>query len=70
MPCRSRIPEHVESQWGPRKSAAHRRLHDLGEVPAAMTDFNEFYETRRDRLLGRLETHFGSRIGVANGGRG
>ena len=35
-----------------------------------MTDFNEFYETRRDRLLGRLETHFGSRIGVANGGRG
>ena len=51
-------------------AAEHRRLHDLGEVPADIADFNEFYEARRDRLLGRLETLLGTKIGSADDGRG
>ena len=54
-------------QWldglGPEKAAEHRRLHDLGEVPADIADFGEFYEARRDRLLGRLKALLGTRIG-------
>ena len=34
--------------------------HDLGEVPAAITGFNVFYEARRDRLLGRLRRLLGT----------
>jgi len=64
------LPREWLDGLGPEKSAEHRRLHDLGEVPAAMADFNKFYETRRDRLLGRLERLLGARIGVADGGSG
>ena len=56
--------------WGPKTAAEHRQLHDLGEVPADFADFNKFYVARRDRLLGRLETLLGSRIGVAEDGGG
>ena len=55
---------------GPEKAAEHRRLHDLGEVPAAIADFNEFYEARRERLLGRLGILLGTKMGVADDGRG
>ena len=53
---------------GSEKAAEHSRLHDLGEVPASIADFNKFYEARRERLLGRLETRLGARIGGTDGG--
>lgn len=55
---------------GPEKAAEHQRLHDLGEVPAHIVDFNGFYEARRDRLLDRLSALLGTGIGVADDGRG
>ena len=35
-----------------------------------MADFNQFYEARRDRLLGRLEKLLGDKIGAADEGSG
>ena len=64
------LPREWLDGLGPEKAAEHRRLHDLGEVPADLADFNEFYEARRDRLLGRLETLLGTKFGVADDGRG
>ena len=64
------LPREWLDGLGAEKAAEHRRLHDLGEVPAAIADFNEFYETRRDRLLGRLEIRLGTKMGVADDGRG
>jgi len=64
------LPREWLDGLGPKKAAEHRRLHDLGEVPPAIADFNEFYKTRRDRLLGRLETLLGTKIGVADDGLG
>ena len=34
--------------------------HDLGEIPAEITGFNEFYEARRGRLLAKLKRLLGS----------
>ena len=61
------LPREWLDGLGPEKAAEHRRLHDLGEVPPKMADFNHFYEARRDRLLGRLETLLGTKIGVDEG---
>ena len=64
------LPREWLEGLGRKKAAEHRRLHDLGEVPAAVAEFDEFYEARRDRLLGRLEILLGTRIGAADEGRG
>ena len=58
------LPREWLDRLGPENAAEHRQLHDLGEVPADITDFTEFYEARRDRLLGRLGTLLGTRIDV------
>ena len=39
----------------------HRRQHDLGDVPKKITDFNMFYEARRERLLAKLEKRLGTK---------
>ena len=64
------LPQEWLDGLGSEKAAEHRRLHDLGEVPAGIADFNEFYEARRDRLLGRLERALGAKIGGTGGGGG
>lgn len=64
------LPSEWLNRLGPEKAVEHRQLHDLGEVPADIADFNEFYEARRVRLLDRLETLLGTRIGVAGDGQG
>ena len=64
------LPREWLDRLGPEKAAEHRRLHDLGEVPADIADFNEFYEARRNRLLGRLEILLGTKIGLADDGQG
>ncbi len=40
--------------FGPQASMEYAKRHDLGDVPVDITEFNEFYEARRARLLGRL----------------
>ena len=64
------LPKEWLDGLGTEKAAEHRRLHDLGEVPADIASFDEFYEARRDRLLRRLETLLGTRIAVADDGQG
>lgn len=64
------LPKDWLDGLGTEEAAEHRRLHDLGEVPAKMVDFNQFYVARRDRLLGRLETLLGTKIGAADEGPG
>ena len=60
------LPKEWLDGLGTKKAAEHRRLHDLGEVPPTMADFNQFYEARRDRLLRRLEKLLGAKLGVAD----
>ena len=64
------LPKKWLDGLGTKEAAEHRRLHDLGEVPAKMGDFNQFYVARRNRLLDRLETLLGAKIGVADEGSG
>ena len=64
------LPKMWLDGLGTKEAAEHRRLHDLGEVPPGIADFNKFYEARRNRLLSRLEILLGTRIGVADDGRG
>ena len=64
------LPREWLDGLGAETATEHRGLHDLGEVPAAIADFNEFYGIRRDRLLDRLETLLGTKIGVADDGLG
>lgn len=45
----------------------HCEFHDLGEVPEDITEFNSFYEARRDRLLDKLGKILGTPMG--NGGQ-
>ena len=56
--------DKLPQQWmaetfGANGATEHAERHDLGEVPADITDFNVFYEARRDRLLGRLRRLLG-----------
>ncbi len=57
--------DKLPQQWiaatlSPEAARAYVARHDLGEIPADMTGFNAFYETRRGRLLRRLRRLLGS----------
>ena len=57
--------DKLPQQWmvetfGAKGATEHAERHDLGEVPADITDFNVFYEARRDRLLRRLRLLLGA----------
>lgn len=56
------LPAEWLSNMETGKASEYRRLYDLGEVPANITDFNDFYESRRDRLLNKLEELLGTKM--------
>ncbi len=56
------LPAEWLSNMETGKANEYRHLYDLGEVPADITDFNDFYESRRDRLLSKLEELLGTKM--------
>ena len=44
----------LSEQYSEEKRRHHCHLHDLGDVPADIKDFLDFYETRRSRILEKL----------------
>ena len=50
--------EWMEETFGAQANEYAER-HDLGNVPADLTDFNPWYEARRDRLLEKLRRLLG-----------
>lgn len=62
----AKLPAEWLSSMEPEEAAKFRDLHDLGEVPADIAEFNSFYEARRDVLLRKLEKILGAPM---NGGK-
>ena len=54
------LPGKWIATFDARAAREYAEHHDLGDVPAAVTEFNVFYEARRDRLLSRLRRLVGS----------
>ncbi len=54
------LPRQWIASFDARAAREYAEQHDLGEVPADITEFNAFYEARRDRLLDRLRRLLGT----------
>lgn len=53
----------LKTTMKPEEARQYRRLHDLGEVPEDITEFDSFYEARRGALLRKLENILGTPMG-------
>ena len=53
------LPREWIATFDIRASREYAEHHDLGDIPADIAGFNAFYETRRDRLVGRLRQLLG-----------
>ncbi len=53
------LPADWLSNMETGKASEYRHLYDFGEVPADITDF---YKSRRDRLLSKLEELLGTKM--------
>lgn len=54
------LPEQwIRETFNAEDAEQHIRHHDLGEIPSEMIGFTTFYESRRDRLLARLNSLLG-----------
>ena len=50
-----KLPEQwIRENFNTEEADQHISLHDLGDIPSEMTGFTTFYESRRERLLARL----------------
>ena len=53
------LPAEWIATFDPQAAREYTENHDLGDVPADITGFNEFYEARRGRILSRLRRLLG-----------
>lgn len=58
---RDKLPKDwIESGYDSSAMNDYIARHDLGDIPADITEFNAFYEARRDRMLVRLRQLLGT----------